>query len=334
MSIERLDTNLDTREKIRLLNEMIMELSGKIDQAKFDKNELDNLFTQLAVSAFNLDRKYLRDVSLGHTYGTYSNWSHVKAETGYSIWKIAVSNYYQNALNNVYLDSVKLTNKGQASAETATSFDKVFYYNGSTYTDNSTEAATETGTEFTVLSDTNDYLYVGLSTTFAAIKFEMQTRGSGLTLLAEYWNGSAWTDLEFSGNSFTDNTSNLESDGLIEFDVPGNWATTTVNSVASKYWVRLSTTATPVTTPKAYYIVPGNSVVGLLALSSDQIIAGEWAWAYYSGSIYVTLRNAGATAHEGDYYITSTSTEVNKQNFFIANHHLTADYQDSTYAGV
>lgn len=334
MTIRRLNTSQEQREKIRQLNEMIMELKGLIEQAKFNKNELDNLYAQLAVSGYSLDRKFLRNVSLGHTAGTYTNWSHLKAETGYSIWKFTPTHYAYNALNQLYLDNILLRNLGEATSESATTFDKVFFYNGSTYTDDTTEAGTETGTEFGLMEDTSDYLYVGHSTTYGGIKFEFQTRGSGYGLTLEYWNGSSWSELTSSGSSLDDNTSDFESDGLIEFDIPGNWATTTVNSVASKYWIRISTTATPITVAQAYYVVPANSVIGLLALSSDEIINGDWAWCSYNGSIYVTLRNAGSSAYEGNYYITSSSSSINLQNFFIYNHEISLDHEDSTYSGV
>lgn len=335
MTIRRLNTSQEQREKIRQLNEMIMELNGLIEQAKFNKNELDNLYAQLAVSGYSLDRKFLRNVSLGHTTGTYTNWSHIKAETGYSIWKYSPTNYVYNALNQLYLDNVKLENRGQASSESATAFDKVFFYDGSTYTDNTTEASTETGTEFSLMDTMSDYLYVGLSTTFGGIKFEFQTRGSGYDLEAEYWNGSAWHSLTTSGRTYEDGTSNFESDGSILFDIPSDWATTTVNS-STKYWVRLSTTTSGsiVTQAEAYYVIPANSVVGMLALSSDEIIAGDWAWCTYGSSIYVTIRNAGSSTYEGDYYITSSSSVTNLQNFFVYNHEFTIDHQDSTYSGV
>lgn len=325
MSISRISTNLSINEKIRQLNEMILELNGKIDSGKFDKNELDSIYSD---SAF--DRKYLRNVALGNTTGTYSNWTHVKAETGYSIWKISPTNYQYDSTNNLYFDGASLNNKGSANSETATSFDKVYVLTGSMYTDNTTESATETGTEFTLLEDTTDYLYVGSDATFSGIKFEFETRGSNNTLVIEYYNGSSWTALSANTDNLLDDTSNFESDGLISYTTPDTWTTTTINSI-NKYWIRISTSTTPVTVAKAYYIIPGDSVVGLLALSSDEIINGDWAWCSYSGAVYVTIRNSGSTTYEGDYYITSSSSTNNLKNFFIYNHEYTADYYDSTY---
>lgn len=337
MTIERINTGLTPDEKIRQLGEQILEVNGKIEQAKFNKNELDNLYTQLAQSGFALDRKYLRDVALGNTLGTYTNWSHLKAESGYSIWKIAVSNYAHNSLNNIYLDNIKLENRGEASAESATTFDTVKLYDdsASSYVNNTTEASTELGTEFSLMAEFPDYLYVGSASQFFGIKFEFQTRGSGYTLQFEYWNGSAWTELTANDHNLTDDTSNFLSDGNVTFDDPGDWATTTVDS-QSKYWIRIShnDSTEPVTVAKAYYIIPANSVVGLLALNSNDTIAGNWAWCYYSGYVYVTIRNSGSTTSEGNFYITSSSSTTNKQNFFVYNHSYTCDYEDSSYSGV
>lgn len=327
MSIQRISTNLTTTEKIQQLNEMLIELAGLVGQGKFDINEIDSIYDDL-----NFNRKYLRNVSLGHTVGTYSNWTHVKAETGYSIWKIAPSNYSYSALNQLYFDNMTLVNKGQATGETATAFDSVQLYDGvSAYANLTSEAGTEGGTELAINADTGDYLYIGHASQFSGVKFEFQTRGSGYVLEFEYWNGSSWADLTSSGNYLVDDTSNFESDGLLSFTAPVDWATATVNSVASKYWIRIKTNSTPVTIAKAYFIIPGSTVVGLLALSSDQIFAGEWAWCSYSGSVYVTIRNSGNSTYEGDYFLTSSSTTINKQNFFIYNHEFKLDYIDSTY---
>jgi len=330
--IRRINNLLPISEKIRLLNEFILELDGKIANAKFSKNELDNLYTQLAGSGFNLDRKYIRNVALGNTILDYTNWINVHNESGYSIWKYAPSNYAYSALNNLYLDNIALRNLGEATSESIVAFDKVFFYDGSTYTDHSTEAGSEDGTEFSLMDDTSDYLYVGHSTTFKGIDFEFQTRGSGYVLALEYWNGSAWVALSESADNLVDNTSDFIGDGAISWDIPGGWATVAVNS-STKYWIRIKTSSAPTTIAKAYLVIPTVSVVGLLKLSSEEIIAGDWAFCSYGGYVYVTLRNAGSTAYEGDYFITSSSTTVNKQNYFVYNHQILSDYLDSTYSG-
>jgi hypothetical protein len=323
----KVNSKLSTSQKIELLNDMIIALAGKIASAQFNLNEIEALYTDLGSS---YQRKYLRNVSLGHDFADYTDWTHVHAESGYSIWKIAPDNYAYDTDNNLYLDDKVLSNQGEANSETATSFDTVYVYDGATYNDNTTEAGTEAGTEFDLMAETDEFLYVGEASTFTGIKFEFKDRGANYTLVAEYWNGSAWIDLDSSGLTYSDNTSNFESDGLISFSAPGDWATTTVNGV-SKYWVRISTTTTPVTVATAYLIIPGDSVIGKLALSSTEFFNEDWKWCSYNDSIYVTIRNTGNSAYEGDYYITSSSSSTNLQNYFVANHQFTADHLDSTY---
>lgn len=332
MSIYKTNVNQSPSTRAGLINDMVIELNGKISKAQFDKNELDHLYGLIIQS-----RRFLRNQSLGHTLATYTGWTHVKAEDGYSIWKYSPTNYAYNALNELYFDDRIVTNKGEALSESASAFDNVFLYNGdsgSGFINNTTEAGTEVGTEFDLMNSTTDYLYVGLSTTYAGIKFEFKTRGANYTLKTEYYNaasGSGWTQLDADINILDDDTSNFASDAAISWTIPDDWTTTTVNSVSSKYWIRISTTTTPVTTAQAYYVIPANSVPSLLALSSSQVLNEEWAWCTYGTSVYVTLRNSGATTAEGNFFITSASSTANKQNYFIYNHELSANYLNSTY---
>lgn len=329
MSIYKINSALSTSQKLEILNDMIMELNGLIQSGKFDKKELDQIFEDLGSGT--IVRKYFRDVSLGNSLTTYTGWTYVHSESGYSIWKYFLAGYVYNSLNQLYCDNKIYENRLSADSETSSAFDYVYLYNGSTYINNTTEAGTEEGTEFELMDATGEYLYVGLSTTFNGISFEFQTRGSNYTLSTEYYNGSTWTDLDISGTTFEDDTSNFESDGRIYWDtIPSNWATTSVNS-QTKYWVRISTTTTPTTTAKAYQIIPGNSVISILKLSSSKILNEDWAWCSYNNGVYVTIRNAGQSAYEGDYYISSSSSEINKQNYFIHNHSFSSDYQSVSY---
>ncbi|MEM5816149.1 MAG: tail fiber domain-containing protein, partial [Candidatus Aenigmatarchaeota archaeon] len=132
-------------------------------------------------------------------------------------------------------------------------FNKVFYFNGTAYTDYTSEAYTSYGVPFSILADTDDYFYVGMtSKVFQVIYFDLATPGSGLSLRLEYWNGTSWATTTFS-----DYTSNLSKDGELSFTPPVDWATTTVNNV-SGYWIRLSTLSTPTTSPTAYVVSPSS----------------------------------------------------------------------------
>jgi len=321
MSIYRIDNNLPLSTKITLLNKMIMELNGLIAHANFNQNEIEYIYDVLGSGNPSI---YSRDVGLGNTVGTYTGWTHVQAESGYSIWKYTPANYAYSALNNLYFDGMLFENNGEATSESSSSFAGVYLFTGSSYVDNTTEAGTEGGSAFTLMEATDDYIYIGDAATFSGASFEFLVRGSNNTLKVEYYNG-AWTELLTTTNSLVDNTSNLQSDGTITWAVPGDWAQTDVNS-STKYWVRLSTTTTPVTGASATRIIPTSSVIGLLALSSAQIFAEEWAWCTYNSVVYVTIRNTGVTSSEGDYFINSSSSSTNKENYFVYNHSFTADY--------
>jgi hypothetical protein len=277
----------------------------------------------------------LREQNLGNSIATYSEWSHIKAENGYSIWKFMPTDYVHDDTNSIYLDGKELINKGLATSETATTYDTVFTLHdvsGASYVDVTTEAGTEAAPVFPMLETITSYIYLGNASKFYGTKFEFYTRGSGLTLVVEYWNGSAWTAMTVNDNTLTDNTNNLTGDGSITWDSASvsTWDTTAVNSV-TKYWVRISTTTAPVTAPEVYYVIPSASVISLLALSSNEIFNETWAFCSFTDSIYVTIRNAGAALYEGDFYITSSSSSLNLENFFVHNHSFTGDYVNVNY---
>lgn len=90
-----------------------------------------------------------------------------------------------------------------------------------------------------------DTVYFGYEEPFADINFTFSTVGSGVSAEWEYWNGSVW-----SGLSVADGTINFSGDGLVTFIPPSDWATKSVNSSRTKYFVRLvvsSATTSPVT---------------------------------------------------------------------------------------
>jgi len=321
--IYKVEPNSPTSTKITEVNDMVMEVNGKVAGAAFDKIELDQVFLD---TGFN--RMFIRNASIGNTIATYNDWTHVLAESGYSIWKYNITDYAYNLNNQLFIDNKLIDFRGQASAETATTFYKAYFYDG-LYTDETVEAGTEGGTAFATMSSTDDFLYLGQTAEFAGAKFEFATKGTNYTLKLEYYNG-AWVELTANTDNLVDNTSNFASDGSIVWDAPDDWTTDVVNG-ESAYWIRISTTSTPTTVATVNYVIPNNSVVGLLALSSSQIQNELWAWCSYGTSVYITIRNIGNSAYEGNYFLTSSSSDTNKRNYFIYNHALTANYQDTNY---
>lgn len=324
MSVYKInDGNINS--KLSSLNDMILEINGISNKGLFDLQELDNLYERLILS-----RKFKRNISVGNSLTDYSNWSHIKAYNGYSIWKYSnLTNYQYNENNELYFDNKLIENKGEALSEVDSFFDIILFYQDGSYTDITTEASSETGTEFDFISAEADYLYCGLSTTFAGFSILLYRYGISYDLKVEYYNGSSWVELDV-----TDLTENLIKNGRISFDIPDDWAVYnhTYDSV-SRYYIRISSTV-PTQVSKMYYIAPDNSVENLLILSESQILNEEWGWCTYGTDIYVTIRNAGNINYIGDTYITSTDDYVgsnNKQNFFIYNHQFISNYEDSSY---
>ena len=331
MAIERIDKNLPMSERIDKLNDQTLELSGKTEQAKFDVNEITNLF-----SGSGLGRKFIRNFSFSATTGAgaWFNWEHLRAESGYSIWKFVTGagsySYLPNAVNQLYLDNKIMNYKGTATAENITAFESVFVYDGLTYTDNTIEAGTEAGNPFDILSDTGDFIYIGSASQFSGIRFLLDSKGSGYTLEFEYSIVGGWEELLTTEHSLVDATGNLRRDAAITFTHPGNWASTTVNGQA-RYWIRISTTQAPVTEATAFAILPYNSVPTLLALSSLNIKNESWAFCDLNSIVYATFRNTGDSSYEGSRFVASSSSLANKQNFFRFNHTILGDFQNLNY---
>jgi uncharacterized repeat protein (TIGR01451 family) len=91
------------------------------------------------------------------------------------------------------------------------------------------------------------YLYLGADAKFRGLNVALQTAGTGpADLKWEYWDGSAWADLEAT-SGFTDLTGNLNRDGAIFWRTdPAGWSPTTVVAGGPRlHYVRASLTPGP-----------------------------------------------------------------------------------------
>ena len=128
-------------------------------------------------------------------------------------------------------------------------FDKVFTYNGSSYTDVTLEAQSPAGTSFTILGASSHYLYLGYDNKFDMAVFDVDTAGSLGALTWQYYNGSAWTTFVPASGRYEIDPDDDEG-GQYDFSKDGaeifpsnllsDWATDAINS-ETKYWVRVST---------------------------------------------------------------------------------------------
>ena len=321
--IQTVSARLPQEQAVKILNDNDKKLVGKIAEAKFNRLEMNQLFSDVG-----LQHQYYRDIKLGNTLSDYLNWAHVKSEGGYSIWKYPLSDFKDNVENNLYFDDKKLSYRGIATSELASSFDKVFDFDGSTYNDQTTEAGSEFGTPFDILRDETDYiLYIGHSSGFNGIDFEFESLGIDLALTVEYSKGaSVWASV----TGLQDDTQNFSRSGRILFDLPGDFSQDTVNS-ESKYWIRIKTTTLPTISPRVYFIQPLTSVVNLLSLNSQQILSEEWAWVYFNNYVYVSIKNSGIPQGEGITFIASNSSQQNKENFFVSEHEYKIDYERASF---
>ncbi|MBN2568129.1 MAG: hypothetical protein JXB42_01730 [Deltaproteobacteria bacterium] len=120
--------------------------------------------------------------------------------------------------------------------------------------------ADDTSVATAFLADNAGEVYVGSSVKFARIKYlkgngSNYAAGSG-TLLAWYYNGSAWTALtvddgtESGGDCFA-------KDGVISFAIPKDWALRgNINLSTTRYYIKLMTTDSPSTDPDADVLCP------------------------------------------------------------------------------
>lgn len=118
---------------------------------------------------------------------------------------------------------------------------------GSVFTDYTTAANNATAGDVLPLSATpalNSGSYYGSTAKFCSLAFTFTTAGSvSITGIWEYWNGSAWATLTTNHDKTTGMTVTTITIGQsVGWEVPGDWATTTVNSV-SAYWIRFRISA-------------------------------------------------------------------------------------------
>lgn len=120
-----------------------------------------------------------------------------------------------------------------------------------TYVDETAEANNSSEDDMTLLPATpvinQDGYYFGHTEQFGGVKLWITTAGvGGGTITWQYWNGTTWAAL----TGVTDGTSSFSTTGenKVTWTMPGNWATTTINSQGPFYYVRARFTAGSFTT--------------------------------------------------------------------------------------
>jgi len=117
------------------------------------------------------------------------------------------------------------------------------------FTDQTGQSNSATAADMNLLPATpvvnQDSYIFGHHEQFSGLKINVSTAGTGgFTITWQYWNG-AWTNL----SGVTDDTSSFSVSGTnyVTWTLPGDWATTTINSQGPFYFVRARYTAGTVT---------------------------------------------------------------------------------------
>ncbi|KKL17781.1 hypothetical protein LCGC14_2482100, partial [marine sediment metagenome] len=115
-----------------------------------------------------------------------------------------------------------------------------FKYTGS-WTD-TTAAFNDAGTDVELFSADTDIVYIGMAATFDHVEAILATFASGPGIKPAF----AFSDGVGGFTAFTpeDGTRGFRDSGIIEWHTPDlvGWSTDTVNSIGSKYWIRITRT--------------------------------------------------------------------------------------------
>jgi hypothetical protein len=134
----------------------------------------------------------------------------------------------------------------------APGFSAINNYNGA---DNDvTHTLSKTSGNYATATAATDYLELGLTRPFNMVYIELAVVASAdYAGVWEYWDGAAYQTLTLT-NDFT---SDWTSDGLITFDIPSDWAKSTVlTGYPTCYTIRYRCTAAGTTQPSTTYCVP------------------------------------------------------------------------------
>ncbi len=175
-------------------------------------------------------------VLANETAGTVTSGDTILEGLADSTGSISTSLNYEGAFGAGLDVLVRARNQGIPTAAVAD--------DGGVLTDETTAANSSTTNDMTLTPATpvvNDAYYWGHPEEPKALKINISTAGSGLTITWEYWNGSSWTAL----SGVTDGTNSFTSAGLarVTWTQPVNWATTTVNSQGPYYYFRARVSA-------------------------------------------------------------------------------------------
>ncbi len=121
--------------------------------------------------------------------------------------------------------------------------------------------------------------YFGSADPFTQLDFENVTPGVGAyTLGWEYWNGTTWAPLAVSldSNNSTDGSNLKVTDEPVDWQMPGDWAPTSVDGRGGLYYVRATITgATATVVPRADRVTTGLAMPGAVTPDSGALTRAQ-----------------------------------------------------------
>jgi len=179
-----------------------------------------------------------------------------------SDWSVSQTTWHYNKQisENIVVDKVLSDTELKITSIINSTFDSVYYYDGS-YVSHTSDASSETGSPFQILSTSSfsngEYLYIGSADSFNSIYFDLSVLGDSTTsptLIVEYSTGAnSWSN----AIGMLDETNSFSNSGYIYLSLDESlWVDDSVNGDNIK-WIRISTDANfDITAPVANYMVP------------------------------------------------------------------------------
>lgn len=144
---------------------------------------------------------------------------------------------YESAFNPSGLDAlIRARNQGIAVS--------CQYDDNGTFTEQTAEANSVATNDIILAKldavEDQDFCYFGHNEQFDAIKVDVSTAGVGdYEMVVEYWTGSVWSTVTSDISRAIDPFFQELGYSITAWDMPSNWATTTINSIGPLYFARV-----------------------------------------------------------------------------------------------
>ena len=223
-----------------------------------------------------------------------------------------------------------------------TDITKVWQYDDSTSTfvDETLDAKGTSNADWTLFPSTeavNDYVAFGYTSTFTQLKFDYAngTAGIGGAVDWEYWNGTTWNAL----SGLTDNTTGFTAaaaDGLtVSWTLPSDWATRTLSSAESLYYVRAKISIVYPTNPvldQGYVLGTTHAVVESVAVIPGADGSGQTKDSSDRDEVWLIVKRTinGATKRYIEFFELDYSTGDDQEDAYYLDSMITYDGTTAT----